>query len=281
MQQFWIKVRNKLTCVLLQLLGFGKDPGKGFGKDLAKGFGKDPLVLGKTMSGKGGARHFSKPYVDSSALFNAMIGNESIVKDMGAYEHLRTSNAPDPKELIHCLDLWKALLKVEKSGEVHSQPQVWANLRVERVGCLLCHIRKLVRENCLASCAARLTSEELTLLRNGLSMVELADQGKGQPTGSTALVPLEKGACTGLEIPLEKGSQVSLEKGTKRKLKVESSDVSMDSSCFPAMWNSPDNLNKASSSKAPAAPHAGAIKRTGQKVFQEPDKLKTATASLP
>ena len=117
------------------------------------------------MSGKGGARHFSKPYVDSSALFNAMIGNESIVKDMGAYEHLRTSNAPDPKGLIHCLDLWKALLKVAKSGEVHSQPlrqallsllaenpslnstkysgQVWANLKMERVGCLLCRIAVL------------------------------------------------------------------------------------------------------------------------------------------
>ncbi len=51
------------------------------------------------MSGKGGARRFSKPYVDSGAIFNALTGNESIVEDMGAYEHLRSSNAADPKGL--------------------------------------------------------------------------------------------------------------------------------------------------------------------------------------
>ena len=126
---------------------------------------------------------------------------------------------------------------------------------------MLCHIRKLVRDNSLTSCAAKLTSEQLTMLRNGLSMVELADQGKSQATACAALVPLEKGSCTGPEVPLDKEAEVPLEKGTKRKLKVESSDVSIDSHGFPAMWNSPDKINEASSSKAPAAPPAGAIKR--------------------
>ena len=152
-------------------------------------------MLEKTQAFGKGFKGFSKPYIDASVVFNALTGNETIVKNLRAYKHLSRSNAPEPKGLIQCLDLWKALVKVEKSGEIHSQPlrhallsllaedptlnttkhsgQVWANLEVEKIGCLLAHIRNLVRDNCLTNCAARLTSEELTMLRSGLSMVEL------------------------------------------------------------------------------------------------------------
>ena len=143
---------------------------------------------------------------------------------------------------------------------------------MERAGCLLYHSRKLARKNCLNNCGAKLASEELTILKNGLKMVELADQGfgKGPATGCTALVPLQKGARIDPEAPLEK--EVPSEKGTKfRRVKKESNGASKDSCGFHTMWNRHES--KASSSKARAVLHAGAIKRPGQRVFKEPADL--------
>lgn len=58
---------------------------------------------------RGGAKHFAKPLVDADVLFSILLTNEELVADLGSYEHFSKSYAPDPKGLLHCLDLWKAL----------------------------------------------------------------------------------------------------------------------------------------------------------------------------
>ena len=47
--------------------GFGKGQGEGFGKDQEEGLGKGP--------GKGGARYFPKPYIDSGLLYKVLADN--------------------------------------------------------------------------------------------------------------------------------------------------------------------------------------------------------------
>ena len=84
----------------------------GFGKD--QGFGKG--------SGTGGARHFSKPYIDSGLLFKVLETNIAILQNLGSYEHVSRSQAPCPKGLVWTMPLWKGLVTLEASGEVHSQP---------------------------------------------------------------------------------------------------------------------------------------------------------------
>ena len=49
------------------------------------------------MSGKGGARHHTKPWVDQGLLYAALVAHQDLVKDLGRYEHISRSNAPDPK----------------------------------------------------------------------------------------------------------------------------------------------------------------------------------------
>ena len=117
------------------------------------------------MSGKGGARHHTKPWVDQGLLYAALVAHQDLVKDLGRYEHISRSNAPEPRGVMHCLDLWKALVKVEPSEKVHSQPLrqallsllseypslnttkhtggVWCNLKLERISYLLNHCRRL------------------------------------------------------------------------------------------------------------------------------------------
>ena len=87
---------------------------------------------------------------------------------LGAYEHLSSSSSPAPKALVDLQALWSDLLDLEPSGMIHSQPlrqvllsllvdvpalnttdqsgQVWCNLKVERLNCMLTHCRKLQRE---------------------------------------------------------------------------------------------------------------------------------------
>ena len=54
-------------------------------------------MLEKTQAFGKGFKGFSKPYIDVSVVFNALTGNETIVKNLRAYKHLSRSNAPEPK----------------------------------------------------------------------------------------------------------------------------------------------------------------------------------------
>ena len=230
----------------------------------ADGFGKGQR--------RGGARHFSKPYVDSGLVYKVLSECQETLEDLGNYEHVSKNNSPDPKGLVKTLPLWKGLLKLESSGEIHTQPlrtalisllaeapqlnntrhsgQAWANLKMERISTILFHVRKLGRES-LTAAAAKLTREEYEKLQNGLMLLGAGDalekaknMTKEAAEECTALVPFE---------PI-------LE---KRKLKKTDSDVTMDSKGFPAMFDSPQKETKTHESSA--APKAFDRSRPGSK----------------
>ena len=244
--------------------------------------------------GRGGARHFAKPLVDADVIFNILSTNSKIVADLGSYEHLSKTYAPDPKGLMHCLDLWKALLKAEPSGSCHVRPlrqallsllvqnphlnttthsgEVWANLRVERITCLLMHVRKVKRDSLQALCAAKLSREDMALFDHGLHLLELPPLEKG---GQSAA--LEKASA------LEKAESSALEKANpenlaivpfvsenkkKRKLQEKSTDPSVDALGFPKMLDSPKQLGKAVSQAASPALANRKKRRTGQRVLE-------------
>ena len=246
---------------------------------------------------KGGARHFSKPYVDTGLVFTVLEDNKEILKDLRNYECTSKNNAPDAKGLVQTLPLWKGLLRLEKSGEIHAQPlrtalikllsecpdlnqsghsgQVWANLRMERITTVLFHVRKVGHKEsgkeCLLACAARLTRDEYELLLDGLKLLESADvMGKAQALEKAKA--LEKASV--LEKALEKANvlekaqaektqgQLPLVEDPKRKLKQHDSDVSMDSQGFPNMFKSPEPTDK---EKKPVAAMAMDRRRPGNK----------------
>ena len=98
------------------------------GSSYIAGISSSILVLEKTnlekttMSGRGGARHHAKPYVDTGILYKCLEKHEGLLSEMGAYEHISSNMAPDPKGLLHTMPLWRESLRVEPSGEIHSQP---------------------------------------------------------------------------------------------------------------------------------------------------------------
>ena len=164
--------------------GFGKGQGEGVGKGQNEGPGKGQGEGFGKGSGKGGARHFQKPYIDSGLLYKVLADNVLVLKNLGSYEHVSKANCPCPKGLVHTIGLWKSVLKLEPSAEVHPQPlrtalisllaerpelnctsssgQVWANLRMERISCILFHVRKLGREGATAA-AAKLCRDDFSL----------------------------------------------------------------------------------------------------------------------
>ena len=212
---------------------------------------------------KGGARHFSKPYVDTGLVYTVLEDNKEILQDLRNYECTSKNNAPDAKGLVQTLPLWKGLLRLEKSGEIHAQPlrtalikllsecpdlnksgysgQVWANLRMERITTVLFHVRKVGHKEsgkeCLLACAARLTRDEYELLLDGLKLLESADvMGKAQALEKASVLEKAQAEKTQGQLPLAEDP--------KRKLKQNDSDVSMDSQGFPNMFKSPEPTDK-------------------------------------
>ena len=185
------------------------------------------LPLQKDMSGKGGPRHFSKPWVGPDVLLKVFEEQKSLVKCLGAYEHISRQCAPSPEGILQCHDLVKGLLQASETGELHPNPvrtalvqllasepslngskfrgEVWASSKQTRICCLLSHVRKLAGDANLASAAAKLTSKLFVTLQSLLDLVHpkepAADAGLGKgPKGPTfekkesslALVSFEK-----------------------------------------------------------------------------------------
>ena len=245
---------------------------EGFGKGQEEGFGKG--------TGKGGARHFPKPYIDSGLLYKVLADNVLVLKNLRSYEHVSKANCPCPKGLVHTIGLWKSVLRLEPSAEVHPQPlrtalisllaerpelnctsssgQVWANLRMERISCILFHVRKLGRDG-LTTAAAKLCRDDFSLLQQGLKLLEIPDA-------------LEK-APKPVALPLEKGRAAE---NSKRKLKKENSDVSMDSKGFPKMFEDSNAGTPKKKGTSSAAAVCIARKRPGQMVSLEKDGLQAA-----
>ena len=238
-------------------------------------------------AGRGGPRHKPKPYVDSGLLFSSLEKHSELLKDLGPYEHVSRTMGADAKGLILTMPLWKALIAVEPTGEIHCQPlrtallslladnaelnhtrssgQVWANLKVERITVLLTHVRKVARDQNLGPLAAKLTKDEFMSLTAALKLLELPDpQGLEKPRA-----PLEKGSSRSLvsiepSVPLEKGDE-KLGKA-KKKLKAQSSDVSMDAHGFPAIFASSPEKEKKSPPTKEGPPLLVSKQRPGQRL---------------
>ena len=198
---------------------------------------------------KGGARHFAKPYVDSGLVYSIFKENIDLLQDLKNYECTSKNNSPDAKGLVQTLPLWKGLLRLESSGEIHQQPlrtaltkllaetpglntsgssgQVWANLRMERITTILYHVRKVGRDAGkygLFSCAARLTKEQYELLQGGLKLLDKDSSEKEKPLEKASA--LEKAESSQAKPPV---------KDAKRKLKEHDSEASMGNHEFPKM----------------------------------------------
>ena len=258
------------------------------------------------MSGRGGARHHAKPFVDSGILYKCLEKHEGILSDLGGYEHVSITQAPDPKGLVHCMPLWKELVRVEPCGETHGQPlraamlsllterpelnksnhsgAVWVNLKLQRLTCLLAHVRKVGRDaSCLSPIAAKLNRQEYTMLLDSLKLMELPPLEKGDGAKETAMVVLEKAGSlpTGLEKRSNKGNPPApaLEKaGKNKRMKQRSSDVSMDALGYPVMFaSSPEDLGKGPSlGKLPVSKQ-----RPGHRLFAEAEDLQNALGYRP
>ena len=246
------------------------------------------------MSGKGGPRHFSKPWVDPDVLQNVFQEHKCIVQNLGAYEHISRQCAPSPEGILQCHDLVKDLLQASDTCELHPNPvrtalvhmlasdpslnaskfrgEVWASNKQTRICVLLAHVRKLAGEDMLTSAAAKLTSKQFLTLQSLLHLVQpkepLADAGLGKgpkdPTfekkeSSLALVSFEKG----------KAAEEAASSSTK-KLKKTDSDVSTDSKGFPAMFASSSEaspckathpLEKGTDGPGPAKPEGSTLSR--------------------
>ena len=229
---------------------------------LVKGF------LAKGMGGRGGHRHFPKPYVDPGILFKVLQNNQTLVEDLGGYERISKSQAPDPKALLANYDLCKGLISCEKSCQIHSQPlrtallkvladkpdmnngnfsgEVWINLKIERLTTLMAHLRKLARDDNWGSCAAKLKATEFLQMKRLLQSIVIPENAlekatplqKGtdaSPAKSAKTKALGKAAASvGKAVASLKKESVKV-----RKLKREDSEVTLDSDGMPAMFRSP------------------------------------------
>lgn len=256
--------------------------------------------------GKGGARHASKPMIDSGLIYSALAPHMDIVGNLGNYEKISKSNGPDYLGLATCVDMWRALLKIEPSGELHPQPmkvalisllsehghlnkanytgQTWVSLRVERLSTVMTHLRKIKREGTLTAAAARLTREQFNDLQAGLQLMKLRDDGLGKgalekaPDPSLPLVLAADAEQTGLE---------KQEGPANKKLEQKDSDVSMNSLGLPAMFDSPEktsvlektgdamDLEKYGEASSSSRPCLGLVsrKRSGSRVPERQENL--------
>ena len=193
--------------------------------------------------GKGGARHYAKPYTDPALLQQVMANHDELLSDLGSYETVSKTGAVEPAGLVRNLALVKGLLTVCPSGSVSPGPlrqallalltslpdmnktkfngSTWSNMKAERITLLLSHVRKLAREaDSLRICAAKLNGSNFKSLQEAVAMVQLPEEEQPLSKGN----PLEKGQ------PLKKGSG-SVGNGDD--------EVSLDSMGLPKMFDTP------------------------------------------
>ena len=232
--------------------------------------------------GRGGARHFAKPYVDSGLVLKVLTEHQATLSDMGSYELISRANAPDPKGLVQTMPLWAGLLRLESSGEIHSQPmrtalitllaeapemnatrfsgQAWVNIKLERLNTMLYHVRKLGRES-LTAAAAKLTREEFKALQNSLQLLSSPALEKA-PAPERAL---EEAPALEKATALEKAAANKRKsEALNKKLKQNDSDATMDSQGFPRMFG--ETPEKATPNRnEPAATSSFSRRRNGNK----------------
>ena len=144
--------------------------------------------------GKGGARHTSKPVVDVDLLVTCLADHKDLLADLGPYEQISRNQCCNPKALLKVLPLIKGLVTLESTAEIQpgnlrqavmqvlmEHPALnkskWngglcVNIRVERVGVILYHMRRLKQGEDLRMCAGKLTSLEFMHLQEVIDLME-------------------------------------------------------------------------------------------------------------
>ena len=206
------------------------------------------------MSTKGGARHTTKPQVDTGLLYKVISPHRGLLSNMGLYETISKTQACNPKALVKVMPWIKGLVELEATAEIHGQnlrqaifqllmdePSLndskwaggtWVSLRVERLNVVLFHMRRLRLSGDLRACASKLTTPEFLQLQE---VVELMEKKPDlQEASALALVQREEPS------PLvEREGPKELDK-PRKKLKVSISDVSVDSQGLPKMFGTPE-----------------------------------------
>ena len=204
---------------------------------------------------KGGARHFSKPLVDSSLLYKVFLKHQDLINDFKSYEILSRNSAVDPRGLHSLLPLVDDLVKLEPTGEIHLNPMkaallkllaecpklnnsghkgmVWVELRAGRINTILYHLRRLAKNTHMPSMVNALTACELAKLQETLKKVEAKEGGGAEDEARRNKAKALKKADSASALKKEDSPT------PPRKLKRTASDVSLDPSGFPKMLASP------------------------------------------
>jgi len=213
-------------------------------------------ILVERMGGKGGARNFVKSFIDPGLLFQALSKHEDMLPEFGLYDTISRNQSIDPKGLVQVLPLVKDLIKVPPSAEIHTNPlraallrvvchnpsvntskwngTVWANIRCERIGVLLLHMRRLKSSDEVRKAAAKLTSRDLMQLQEVIDLIQFEPEedapkkralkknvsdvsldSEGYPRFNS---PVQKGKGTGQQDTLVKGENQTLVKGSENPL---------------------------------------------------------------
>ena len=80
-------------------------------------------------TGKGGARHVPKPFIDSGVLYETLSLHKELVQNFGRYDTSK-NQAIDAAGLLQVLPLIHSLVKVESTCEIHTQPLRQALLKM-------------------------------------------------------------------------------------------------------------------------------------------------------
>ena len=209
-------------------------------------------------TGKGGARHLPKPFVDSGVLYQTLSQHKELVQNFGRYDTVSTNQGIDAAGLMQVLPLMHSLLKVEPTCEIHTQPlrqalmkmvmddpsvnnskfqgAIWCNLRQERLTCVMNHFRRLKNHAEMRKCASRLTAAEFLQLQNVVEKIR--EKTPGQKVEEPAL-------------PV-------------RSLKKEMSDVSLDSEGYPKDLKTPEKstLPKGEELSSPTLPKGDLLNKS-------------------
>jgi len=212
---------------------------------------------------KGGSRHTKKTEVDVGLLLTVLTEHSCLVQNLGAYEHISRNQSCHPKGLVKVLPLSKGLIKLSDTGEIHSsclrsalmslltnQPKlndsiyngsVWCGSRVERLGVILFHMRRLkFASSEMKLATAHLTGADLQKLQEVLNMMQKKHEIEDGP------------------LPLVKREESDGEPQATRKLKKEISEVSLDSNGFPNCFKSPQDKGTGAAASSLSKGDAGA-----------------------
>ena len=218
------------------------------------------------MSTKGGARHTTKPQVDTGLLYKAMSSHRQLLANMGLYESISKTQACNPKALVKVMPLIKGLVELEATAEIHGQnlrqaifqllmedPSLneskwaggtWVSLRVERLNVVLFHMRRLRLSGDLRACASKLTTAEFLQVQD---VVELMEK---KPDLQDVLPLAQREEPS----PLAEREKPKEPDKAAKKLKVSTSDVSVDSHGPPNMFGTPDPSAAASPASSKPLP---------------------------